>query len=66
MTSEPGGIGLMLVALGARQHKDVLIARVVMVGHLSTRRISQERCGWPGAVTVESMDFNPRAERLPG
>jgi hypothetical protein len=60
------GISLMLVALRTGQHKDVLIARVVMMGHLSTRRISQEGCGWPGAVAIESMNFNPRAERLPG
>jgi hypothetical protein len=59
-------IGLVAIALGTCQHKNMLITRVGVVGHLGTGLIAQQCCGGSSAIPIQAVNLYTRAEGLPG
>jgi len=59
-------INLVLVSLRTGEHKNVLIACMVVVRNLSTGLVAQQSSGGACAVAIEPINFYSRSERLPG
>jgi hypothetical protein len=56
----------MLVALRTAQDENMFIAPVIVMGHLSTRLITQQSSRRSIPFTVQAINFHTGAKRFPG